>query len=295
MNSKRSIIRKTLILLMSLLGLSIVFLSGCSSDDDPVLKDLIASAGTDQTVEIFDEVTLDGSGSSDPESQTITYVWDVTQGPAGSSITLTGFNTATATFIPDVAGTYVAELTITAGTRTKTATVSITAEDPQFTQIDQMGRPAISTVFNFFAEGTAKDNFNLQIPSVDGAGNGTNFKGIFDALQTYIFLDPATFTNVLGLNNTSTGSTLGVDVLNCNKAASSTYGPSDLNNIVLFNNVLNGRKLSDDVVDVTLILTFTPTDATNTGNNVYPGVSTDNVDGNDKSFLTTFPYLADPH
>jgi len=37
---------------------------------------------------------------------------------------------------------------------------------------------------------------------------------------------------------------------------SSTYGPSDLSDLRLGKNLLNGRGLNDDVVDVTLILTF---------------------------------------
>ena len=53
--------------------------------------------------------------------------------------------------------------------------------------------------------------------------------------------------------------------------------------------VLTGRALNDDVIDVELILVFGgPTGASN------PGLTSDHVNANDKTFLSTFPYLAEP-
>jgi hypothetical protein len=54
-----------------------------------------------------------------------------------------------------------------------------------------------------------------------------------------------------------------------------------------------GRSLSDDVVDIGLGALF-GTLLGNT-NNVTPGLTTDNVDANDKAFGSTFPYLAAAH
>jgi hypothetical protein len=54
-------------------------------------------------------------------------------------------------------------------------------------------------------------------------------------------------------------------------------------------NVLTGRKLSDDVIDVELILIFGG--HTNAQN---PTLTSDNISANDKAFLTSFPYLASP-
>jgi hypothetical protein len=54
-----------------------------------------ADAGPDQTVASGAVVSLDGTGSTDPESDTLTYAWTQTGGPA---VTLTGANTATPSF-----------------------------------------------------------------------------------------------------------------------------------------------------------------------------------------------------
>jgi hypothetical protein len=53
-----------------------------------------------------------------------------------------------------------------------------------------------------------------------------------------------------------------------------------------------GRKLADDVVDAGLMAIFGPL---LNPRNVSPGLSTDNVNANDKAFSPTFPYLATPN
>lgn len=158
----------------------------------------------------------------------------------------------------------------------------VTPDPDVYTTLDQMGRPAINTVFNFFGTADVKNNYNLTLPSA-GSANSTAFKGILDALQTYIFLDPTQFENILGIGNADLAGVLAVDVLTSDKTASSSYG------------TLNGRALGDDVVDVTLILAFSDQSEAGADNQVKAGVISDNVSSNDKSFSSTFPYLASPH
>jgi hypothetical protein len=57
-------------------------------------------------------------------------------------------------------------------------------------------------------------------------------------------------------------------------------------------NGYGGRMLDDDVVDAGLSALF---GALLDTANVTPGLATDNVDGNDEFFSSTFPYLAAPH
>ena len=60
-----------------------------------------ANAGPDQTVDEGALVNLDGTGSSDPNDETLTYAWTQTGGP---TVTLTGADTATPTFTSPQAG-----------------------------------------------------------------------------------------------------------------------------------------------------------------------------------------------
>ena len=70
-----------------------------------------ANAGPDQVVDVGNTVSLDGSGSVDPENDAISYEWTITTRPAGSTAELAGADTATPSLTPDVAGEYVVSLT----------------------------------------------------------------------------------------------------------------------------------------------------------------------------------------
>jgi parallel beta-helix repeat protein len=89
----------------------------------------IANAGSNQTVNVGALVTLNGSGSYDPNGEAITYQWSLTSRPSGSSASLANSTTATPKFSPDVAGNYVASLVVTDSTNLKSnaSTATVTA------------------------------------------------------------------------------------------------------------------------------------------------------------------------
>ena len=74
-----------------------------------------ADAGADQTVSTGDTVQLDGSGSSDPEDDTLTYSWTLSV-PDGSAATLSDATLINPTFVADVYGQYVATMVVNDGT-----------------------------------------------------------------------------------------------------------------------------------------------------------------------------------
>ena len=88
----------------------------------------VANAGVAQNVVAGNVVTLDGSASSDANSDPLTYAWTLTAKPAGSAATLSSTTSAKPTFTANLAGTYVANLTVNDGkVNSTTVTVSITA------------------------------------------------------------------------------------------------------------------------------------------------------------------------
>ena len=149
------------------------------------------------------------------------------------------------------------------------------AEIVYYEQQDQMARPAINTVFVTAA--ADKDAFNTTVPSAMGAAFQSKFQ------TRLLALNAGYTTNALGQNAAALTGLLATDVLGV-----STTGPTTFFDGVAAN-TLSGRALADDVIDVELLLIFGgPTGASN------PGLTKDNVNANDKAFLTSFPYLASP-
>ena len=75
----------------------------------------VADAGADQSVETGALVTLDGSGSSDPNGDGITYGWSFVSRPSGSTAALSDATTVRPTFTADVEGSYVIRLVVSDG------------------------------------------------------------------------------------------------------------------------------------------------------------------------------------
>ena len=119
------------------------------------------------------------------------------------------------------------------------------------TQIDRMGRPAINTVFNHNAE---KDQFNAGDPANDWADFGARFT---TELQQLGAADPSGLAHVLL-----------PDLLTFDTSSSAGF--------------LNGRKLSDDVIDAELGL-------------ITNGGLTGDCIANDSTFSNSFPYLGSPN
>jgi len=75
----------------------------------PAADPPIADAGADESVAVGARVTLDGSGSSSPDGEILVYYWEQVDGP---TVTLSDADSASATFVPSVAGAYVFALTV---------------------------------------------------------------------------------------------------------------------------------------------------------------------------------------
>jgi hypothetical protein len=143
---------------------------------------------------------------------------------------------------------------------------------------DQMGRPAINTVFNPAAD---KDLFNRTPPSQQRTASGGKFRtNVINGLQFFSSLDTEG-----AYSNAQAGAL--ADVLIPDVLVYSRTGTLPA--------PLNGRALADDVIDVELNVTtggdplglFADRDATG-------AVPSDGV-GPHTDYLGTFPYLGLPH
>lgn len=85
----------------------------------------VANAGSHQFVQASSTVTLDGSGSTDPDENTLTYSWSFLW-PASGAPTLSGATTASPTFTAGSAGAvYTLQLQVSDGAASNTATVNV--------------------------------------------------------------------------------------------------------------------------------------------------------------------------
>lgn len=160
-----------------------------------------------------------------------------------------------------------------------------------FSQEDQMGRPGINTVFS--ATPDIENDFNVTIPSQQGAA----FQSLFETqLANLHGAFGVTYeNNILGLDITTLTTVLASDVLQVAPDAPTTYFDGT--------NVLTGRTLTDDVIDVSLILLFggqngdrfNGQDTDGDGTPDLPILVTDGVSNAGETPSSNFPYLEAPH
>ncbi|TVZ39889.1 putative repeat protein (TIGR01451 family) [Alteromonadaceae bacterium 2753L.S.0a.02] len=90
-----------------------------------------ANAGPDQAALLGDSICLDGSSSSDPQNQSLSFLWSFTSAPAGSAAALDDLSSETPCFVVDVIGTYMVQLIVNDGLQnSEPDTVSITDNTP---------------------------------------------------------------------------------------------------------------------------------------------------------------------
>lgn len=103
--------------------------AGCGTEERN--RAPVANAGGDQQVTVEATVRLDGSPSSDPDGDVLTFKWTLSAIPDGSVAKLDDDTTAKPTFVADTAGSYQARLVVNDGElSSKSEVVAITAKDP---------------------------------------------------------------------------------------------------------------------------------------------------------------------
>ncbi len=130
---RSNLLRKNFFSYLTLLS-SLIWLTGCPKDPEPTKPDpkgeVTANAGADQSVQVGQTVTLDGSASKDSKGTALSYSWSFTTRPTGSAAALTDAAKEKPTFVADVVGEYEVELTVTNANGTAKDKVKVTATGP---------------------------------------------------------------------------------------------------------------------------------------------------------------------
>lgn len=111
---------------MTMMTAALALFAGCNGDgtDSGIVEvnnTPIADAGVDSTGGADAKLCVDGSASSDPDGDSLSYMWEFEWAPEGSALTAEAFgpnnsgDANTSCFYPDAAGTYVVSLRVNDG------------------------------------------------------------------------------------------------------------------------------------------------------------------------------------
>ena len=130
----------------------------------------VADAGSDQTVDAGDAVSLDGGGSGDPDGDALTYAWTQTSGPG---VTLSDASSASPGFTaPSADATLVFSLTVNDGTEDSaadTVTITVVVPEPQ--------REALEAFYNATGGANWTNNSNWLSDKPLGQWHGVTVNG----------------------------------------------------------------------------------------------------------------------
>jgi hypothetical protein len=139
--------RRGLYKLVLLMCIALVMAAGCpGSRTNPTPttnQPPVADAGADQVVNVGAVVTLDGSGSNDPDGDTLSFTWAQTLGP---SVTLSSASSAMATFTaPATGATLQFELSVSDGSNTAAdTTLASVVPVVQNAQVSERRQPSVT-------------------------------------------------------------------------------------------------------------------------------------------------------
>ncbi|MEO0442765.1 MAG: PKD domain-containing protein [Pseudomonadota bacterium] len=111
----------------------------------------VANAGEDAVYNVGQELSLDGSGSFDPEGNALSYRWSLLSVPEGSGAVLSDSTKPAPRFTPDIAGHYVAQLIVNDGDlNSEPDTVTLQASAPVCTPVGDVNLRGLPVLIRDF-------------------------------------------------------------------------------------------------------------------------------------------------
>ena len=179
-----------------------------------------ADAGPDQQVALGTEVQLDGTGSMDPDGNTLTYSWTLNSYPTASRLRdddISGSGNTIAYVTPDEVGDYIFDLAVFDGVDSVTDSVKITV-----TESGQSGAPQAPTGLTISSE--TESTLTITWNASSGA---TSYKLFRDGGATAIYTGSGTSYTDTGLVASTAYS---YKVLASNAAGSSSLSAAQIGN-----------------------------------------------------------------
>lgn len=174
--------------------------SGDGSTNNTTNTAPVAVIDNDITATTNLQITLDGSSSTDADSDALTYVWSISSTPAGSASVLSSSTVSQPTFTPDVEGTYVFLLTVNDGTVDSSAdTVSITASS---------SNSDVLSLYSDAFKDTGSDYFNIPLNyTCDAAPTGSATVGGISPQISWLNVPDDAISLALIMHTNDSGST----------------------------------------------------------------------------------------
>lgn len=173
----------------------------------------VANPGANQTVSVVSTVQLDGTGSTEAISNTLTYTWAILSQPSSATATLSSVTASRPTFVPNLPGLYVVQLIVNDGyLNSQPATMTVTANLPNQPPTVNAGAnqsielPTTNTTLSGSASSTvpAGSPVTVQWTQVSGPGSVT-FASSTQAVTQATFPSAGTYVLQLSATVTATG------------------------------------------------------------------------------------------
>ena len=191
------------------IALAVIILSACDSTDAinrsrdtttnqaPTASISVSPDLQSSTPDTETEITLDGSASSDPDNDALTYTW---RQPANQAIDLSSTSSASTTFTAAKAGTYTFTLTVDDGELSDSAEVEIEVQAAEVfpTNLFGFGQVLVNTsaerTFEFTNSGASSNSyslsFSLEVSSAFSADPGNFSLAAGDSTLIAISFNP---------------------------------------------------------------------------------------------------------
>lgn len=206
-------------------------LGACDNDNQPPE----AHAGDDQCLLFGDQAILDGSQSSDPDGDPITFAWTMSSNPDGSGSVLAGETTDSPTFTPDLLGEYAIELVVSDGELMDDDSVSVFVTMEPTLDADQYTVAVLeSAEVTVTLHTTAPSDVTIDIDLDDtfATASLTEFGGAVENVVVSAGTDSATFwINGVAAGDTELTVTVGDENCSRSDTADVTVDPLELQSL----------------------------------------------------------------